>query len=164
MKEFVAKTGEPWITQDSLSTYGDMWIFKEALEKAGVSRPPQGGRGDPRNGYARRAGEILSRRPREVRREPAGASMPTSPSCNGRTACRSRSIRRRRRLRSRSGRRTEAHCALYRSLHLPRTGGGATSAALSTSGSSPPRDRAPPADGAGIPDSSRSSGNAPCPS
>ena len=35
MKEFVAKTGEPWITQDSLSTYGDMWIFKEALEKAG---------------------------------------------------------------------------------------------------------------------------------
>jgi branched-chain amino acid transport system substrate-binding protein len=34
VKEFVAKTGEPWITQDSLSTYGDMWIFKEALEKA----------------------------------------------------------------------------------------------------------------------------------
>ena len=34
MKEFVAKTGEPWITQDSLSTYGDIWIFKEALEKA----------------------------------------------------------------------------------------------------------------------------------
>ena len=30
----VVKTGEPWITQDSLSTYGDMWIFKEALEKA----------------------------------------------------------------------------------------------------------------------------------
>ena len=35
MKEFVSKTNEPWITQDSLSTYGDMWIFKEALEKAG---------------------------------------------------------------------------------------------------------------------------------
>jgi branched-chain amino acid transport system substrate-binding protein len=35
--EFVKKTGEPWITQDSLSTYGDMWIFKEALEKAGVA-------------------------------------------------------------------------------------------------------------------------------
>ena len=33
--QFIAKTGEPWITQDSLSTYGDMWIFKEALEKAG---------------------------------------------------------------------------------------------------------------------------------
>jgi branched-chain amino acid transport system substrate-binding protein len=37
MADFVAKTGEPWITQDSLSTYGDMWIFKEALEKAGVA-------------------------------------------------------------------------------------------------------------------------------
>ncbi len=37
MKEFVSKTNEPWITQDSLSTYGDMWIFKEALEKAGAA-------------------------------------------------------------------------------------------------------------------------------
>jgi branched-chain amino acid transport system substrate-binding protein len=34
IKEFIAKTGEPWITQDSLSTYGDMLIFKDALEKA----------------------------------------------------------------------------------------------------------------------------------
>ena len=34
IKNFTAKTGEPWITQDSLSTYGDMLIFKEALEKA----------------------------------------------------------------------------------------------------------------------------------
>jgi branched-chain amino acid transport system substrate-binding protein len=37
MQEFVKKTGEPWITQDSLSTYGDIQIFKEALEKAGVA-------------------------------------------------------------------------------------------------------------------------------
>jgi branched-chain amino acid transport system substrate-binding protein len=37
MADFVAKTGEPWITQDSLSTYGDMWIFKEALEQAGAA-------------------------------------------------------------------------------------------------------------------------------
>ena len=29
------KTGEPWMTQDAISTYGDMWIFKEAIEKAG---------------------------------------------------------------------------------------------------------------------------------
>jgi branched-chain amino acid transport system substrate-binding protein len=36
-KDFIAKTGEPWITQDSLSTYGDMLIFKEALEKAGAA-------------------------------------------------------------------------------------------------------------------------------
>lgn len=34
-EEFVQKSGEPWMTQDSLSTYGDMWIFKEAMEKAG---------------------------------------------------------------------------------------------------------------------------------
>ena len=34
-EEFVQKSGEPWMTQDSLSSYGDMWIFKEALEKAG---------------------------------------------------------------------------------------------------------------------------------
>jgi branched-chain amino acid transport system substrate-binding protein len=36
-EEFVKKTGEPWMTQDSLSTYGDMWILKEALEKAGAA-------------------------------------------------------------------------------------------------------------------------------
>jgi branched-chain amino acid transport system substrate-binding protein len=35
MADFVKRTGEPWITQDSLSTYGDIQIFKEALEKAG---------------------------------------------------------------------------------------------------------------------------------
>jgi branched-chain amino acid transport system substrate-binding protein len=34
--EFKQKNpSEPWMTQDSLSTAGDMWIFKEALEKAG---------------------------------------------------------------------------------------------------------------------------------
>jgi branched-chain amino acid transport system substrate-binding protein len=26
---------EPWMTQNAISTYGDMWIFKTALEKAG---------------------------------------------------------------------------------------------------------------------------------
>jgi branched-chain amino acid transport system substrate-binding protein len=36
-EEFVKKSGEPWMTQDSLSTYGDMWILKEALEKAAVA-------------------------------------------------------------------------------------------------------------------------------
>ena len=35
--DFKKRTGEPWMTQDSLSSYGDMWIFKEALEKAGVA-------------------------------------------------------------------------------------------------------------------------------
>jgi len=34
--DFKKRTGEPWMTQDSISTYGDMWIFKDALEKAGA--------------------------------------------------------------------------------------------------------------------------------
>ena len=37
IKEFTAKTGEPWITQDSLSTYGDILILRDALEKAGAA-------------------------------------------------------------------------------------------------------------------------------
>jgi branched-chain amino acid transport system substrate-binding protein len=35
IEEFKKETGEPWITQDSMCTYGDVWIFKEALEMAG---------------------------------------------------------------------------------------------------------------------------------
>ena len=35
--DFKKRTGEPWMTQDSVCTYGDMWIFKEALEKAGAA-------------------------------------------------------------------------------------------------------------------------------
>jgi len=31
---FKARTKEPWLTQDSLSTYGHVWILKEALERA----------------------------------------------------------------------------------------------------------------------------------
>jgi branched-chain amino acid transport system substrate-binding protein len=38
-KDFVTevkkKTGEPWATQHFVTTYGDMWIFKAALEAAG---------------------------------------------------------------------------------------------------------------------------------
>src|ERR671915_30784 len=37
IEDFKKRTGEPWLTQDSISTYGDMWIFKEALEKAGAA-------------------------------------------------------------------------------------------------------------------------------
>jgi branched-chain amino acid transport system substrate-binding protein len=37
IQEFVSKTGEPWITQDSLSTAGDMLILAMALEKAGAT-------------------------------------------------------------------------------------------------------------------------------
>lgn len=30
--EFSKRKGEPWLPQDPMSTYGDMWIFKEAME------------------------------------------------------------------------------------------------------------------------------------
>ena len=33
--DFKKETGEPWMTHDSIITYGDMWIYKEALEAAG---------------------------------------------------------------------------------------------------------------------------------
>jgi len=31
---FKKRTGEPWITQDAITGYGDMWILKEGLERA----------------------------------------------------------------------------------------------------------------------------------
>jgi branched-chain amino acid transport system substrate-binding protein len=34
---FREKTGEPWITQDSLSNYGHMMILREAVERAGTT-------------------------------------------------------------------------------------------------------------------------------
>jgi branched-chain amino acid transport system substrate-binding protein len=34
---FEKRTGEPWITQDSVTAYGDMWIFKQAIESAGTA-------------------------------------------------------------------------------------------------------------------------------
>jgi branched-chain amino acid transport system substrate-binding protein len=36
VERFKKRTGEPWMTQDGLSAYGDMWILKEAVEKAGA--------------------------------------------------------------------------------------------------------------------------------
>jgi len=36
-KRFKEHTGEPWITQDSISNYGHMWLLKEAMESAGSS-------------------------------------------------------------------------------------------------------------------------------
>jgi branched-chain amino acid transport system substrate-binding protein len=35
VEEFKRKTGEPWPTQHFVTTYGDMWTFKAALEAAG---------------------------------------------------------------------------------------------------------------------------------
>jgi branched-chain amino acid transport system substrate-binding protein len=37
IEEFKKRTGEPWLTQDSLCAYGHVWILKEALEKAGIA-------------------------------------------------------------------------------------------------------------------------------
>jgi branched-chain amino acid transport system substrate-binding protein len=34
---FKKRTNEPWITQDAITAYGDMWILKEALERAKVA-------------------------------------------------------------------------------------------------------------------------------
>lgn len=35
IERYIEATGEPWLTQNALSTYGHMWIIKEALEAAG---------------------------------------------------------------------------------------------------------------------------------
>jgi len=37
--DFKSKAKEPWLSQDSISTYGDIWIFKDAMEKAGSADP-----------------------------------------------------------------------------------------------------------------------------
>ena len=36
-ENFKKRTNEPWITQDAITGYGDMWILKEALERAKVA-------------------------------------------------------------------------------------------------------------------------------
>lgn len=35
IEELKQRYNEPWMTQNAISTYGDMWVLKEALEKAG---------------------------------------------------------------------------------------------------------------------------------
>ena len=37
--DFRAKTGEPWMTQDSISTYGDIELLKDAMEQAKSADP-----------------------------------------------------------------------------------------------------------------------------
>jgi branched-chain amino acid transport system substrate-binding protein len=34
VERFKKRTGEPWLTQDSASTYGEVWILKEGMERA----------------------------------------------------------------------------------------------------------------------------------
>jgi branched-chain amino acid transport system substrate-binding protein len=35
VENFKKETNEPWMTQDSMCTYGDMWVLKEGIEAAG---------------------------------------------------------------------------------------------------------------------------------
>lgn len=35
IEEFKQATGEPWMGQNGIATYGDMWIMRDALQKAG---------------------------------------------------------------------------------------------------------------------------------
>jgi len=37
IEAFKKKFNEPWMTQDSITGYGDMWILKEAVERTGVA-------------------------------------------------------------------------------------------------------------------------------
>ncbi|HUN46056.1 MAG TPA: ABC transporter substrate-binding protein [Stellaceae bacterium] len=37
IERFKKRTGEPWLTQDSLCAYGHFWIIKDALEKAAAA-------------------------------------------------------------------------------------------------------------------------------
>ncbi len=37
VEEYIERSGEPWITQNPLCTYGHVWILKEALEQAGAA-------------------------------------------------------------------------------------------------------------------------------
>lgn len=35
LPDLTKRSGEPWINQDTISTYGDMWLIKDAIERAG---------------------------------------------------------------------------------------------------------------------------------
>ncbi|MDE2453937.1 MAG: ABC transporter substrate-binding protein [Burkholderiales bacterium] len=43
IKAFRAKTGEPWMTQDSISTYGDVMLLADAMEQAKSADPKKVG-------------------------------------------------------------------------------------------------------------------------
>jgi len=35
MPGLIKRSGEPWLNSDVISTYGDMWLIKDAVERAG---------------------------------------------------------------------------------------------------------------------------------
>ena len=82
--ELKAKYKEPWMTQNVISTYGDMWLMKAALEQGRQGRPPCRCAGVPHHGW--RSFETLSRRPAQVRRK--------GPPCRRRRRDRAMAIRR----------------------------------------------------------------------
>ena len=65
--ELKAKYKEPWMTQNVISTYGDMWLMKAALEKAGKADRRAVAEALPDDGW--RPVETLPRRSAEVRRK-----------------------------------------------------------------------------------------------
>ena len=101
--ELKAKYKEPWMTQNVISTYGDMWLMKEALEKAGKADRDAVARGAAHHGC--RPVEILSGRPAQVRREGPPRRRRRRHRAMADRACLSPSIRPISRKQSRSGRR-----------------------------------------------------------
>src|SRR4051812_33823878 len=74
--ELKTRYKEPWMTQNAISTYGDMWVIKDALEKAGKAdavaaahAPPTRDAGPPK--YSR-----LGKTKFEKRGRRGGAGMP----------------------------------------------------------------------------------------
>ena len=49
--ELKQKYNEPWMTQNAISTYADMWVIKEALEKAGKADREAVARGAAHHGW-----------------------------------------------------------------------------------------------------------------
>lgn len=39
LAELTKRSGEPWLGQDTISTYGDVWLIKDAIERAGSAEP-----------------------------------------------------------------------------------------------------------------------------
>ncbi len=81
LAEYQKRTGEPWMTQETVSTYGDMWIFKAALESARAADRKKVADALRTMDLTDGAGALLSRRAREVRRQgPArGRAAPHRP-------------------------------------------------------------------------------------
>ncbi len=73
LAEYQKRTGEPWMTQETVSTYGDMWIFKAALESARAADRKKVAAALRTHGSDRRSRALLSRRTGEVRRQGAAS-------------------------------------------------------------------------------------------